>query len=142
MPAPNSPLSTGERKTLFLIALRSFRGNVTKACHAIQLARQTYYNWIEEDEDFQVQAKLIALECTEELMDEAEDVMRFALKDPRESTGAAKWLLSKLGKARGYGNKVTIEHQGDSFKGNEYPDAPESVDDWEENDGEPEARPS
>jgi len=146
----NSPLSQGEKKSLFLLALRHFGGNVTRACEAAQVARQTYYNWKEDDEDFEIRAKLIALECSEELMDEAEDIVRFALKDPREGTTTAKWILSKLGKARGWSNKVQIEHlAGEGFKGNEWPDEDaKTVEDWENEgsaekssaSGEPEAK--
>ena len=127
----NSPLSQGELKSLFLIALREFGGNIKKSCQAAQIARKTYYNWCEKDEDFEVRAKLIAMECTEELLDDAEDVLRFALLDPKQDSKIARWLLARLGKQRGYGSKVTVEHTGADFTKNDYPDEPESAEEWE-----------
>ena len=66
-------LTTDERKELFIIALKEYRGNVTRACDALGMARQTYYNWRDSDEDFVENCIRIRRDQIESRLDEAED---------------------------------------------------------------------
>lgn len=121
-------LSTDDRKSLFLLGLKELGGNISKACEVAGLSsRQTYYNWMNSDEDFANAVKTVQLDVSEALLDEAEEVVKFWLK--RLDKDTAKWLLAKLGKSRGYGTKVEVEHTGEAFKNLEYPDEP-SLSDW------------
>ena len=126
---PRAVLSPDEKKSLFLLAMKELEGNVTAACQIAQIAsRQTFYNWMEMDEEFAFQVKCIQLEVSEEMLDQAEGAIRFWLNRLDKQT--AQWILKQLGKGRGYGNKVEVEHTGDAFKGLEYPDEPTDVAVW------------
>lgn len=123
-------LSTDDRKAVFLVALKELDGNLTKACEASSVSRQCYYNWMDKDEEFATAVKMTQLKVTEEMLDEAEEVIKFAVK--RGDREVAKWVLGRLGKQRGYGSKVEVEHSaGQGFKGLEFPDEPQSLQDWE-----------
>jgi len=122
-------MDTNDKKALFLISFKCLDGNVTRACEAAQISRQTYYNWKEEDEEFAAVIKELEVEVTEGMLDRAEEVMRHWLD--RMDRETAKWVLAKKGAGRGYGAKVTVEHTGDAFKGNTYPDEPDTVEAWE-----------
>jgi len=123
-------LNTDEKKSLFLIALKELGGNVTKSCEIAGVSsRQTFYNWMEHDELFAAAVKAIQLEVADMMLDVAEDVLKFHLT--RLDKDIAKWVLSKLGKQRGYGTKVEVEHTGDAFKGLTFPDEPTSLEEWE-----------
>jgi hypothetical protein len=124
-------LNTDEKKSLFLIALKELGGNVTKSCEIAGVSsRQTFYNWMEHDEQFALAVKAIQLEVADMMLDVAEDVLKFHLT--RLDKDIAKWVLSKLGKQRGYGTKVEVEHTGDAFKGLTFPEEPESLEKWEQ----------
>lgn len=129
--SPRSVLSTDEKKSLFLLALKELEGNISEACKVAQIgSRQTFYTWMDADDEFAFQVKSIQLDVSETLLDEAEGVIRFWIKRLDKQT--AQWLLKQLGKRRGYGNKVEVEHTGDAFKDLDYPDEPTSVDEWED----------
>ena len=122
-------MSTEDNKAVFLIVLRELGGNVSKACQHVAVSRQTFYNWRDGDDQFSLAVKEIQLNVTEELLDTAEETIKFWLT--RMDKDTAKWLLGRLGRSRGYGNKVEMEHTGDAFKGLEYPEEPKNVADWE-----------
>lgn len=126
-------MTADDRKALFLIALRELGGNISKACQSIGVTRQCFYNWQKNDEQFSLAVKEIQFHVTEELLDQAEETIKFWLT--RLDKDTAKWLLSRLGSKRGYGTKVELEHTGDAFKGLEFPDAPTDVDEWQEKIG-------
>lgn len=124
-------LSTDEKKSLFLIALKELAGNITKACEIAGVSsRQTFYNWMETDELFKAAVRAIQLEVADMMLDVAEDVLKFHLA--RLDKDMAKWVLGKLGKQRGYGTKVEVEHTGDAFKSLTFPEEPQSLEDWEQ----------
>lgn len=128
-------LSTDEKKSLFLIALKELGGNVTKACEVAGVSsRQTFYNWMENDELFRAAVRAIQLEVADMMLDVAEDVLKFHLA--RLDKDMAKWVLGKLGKQRGYGTVVEVEHTGDAFKNLQYPAEPDSLEAWEAAQGE------
>ena len=70
--------------------------NVSLSCKKAKIARQTFYNWIEEDLEF---AERIA-DAQEGILDMAESML---LKKVREgSTSELIFLLKTKGKSRGY----------------------------------------
>jgi len=121
-------LSTDDRKSIFLMVLKEMDGNITRACEAAGISRQSYYNWFNDDDEFQTSVKMVQLNVTDEMLDEAESVVKFAVK--RGDREVAKWVLSRLGKHRGYGAKVEIQATGEAFRGLEFPDEPLSMDEW------------
>ena len=44
--------TTSNKKETFLQALKLNLGNITEACKASNTGRQTYYNWVDDDEEF------------------------------------------------------------------------------------------
>jgi hypothetical protein len=126
-------LNTDDKKALFLLALKELNGNISEACKVARISsRQTYYNWLESDDEFKIAARSIQLDVTESILDEAEEVVRFWLK--RMDKQAAQWLLKQLGKKRGYGNRMEVEVSPDAFRGLEFPDEPSDVEAWEQGD--------
>lgn len=124
-------LSTDDKKSLFLLALKELDGNITKACDVAGVSsRQTFYNWMESDDDFKVAVRAIELEVKDVLLDQAEHVVRYWLL--KADKDMAKWLLSRLGRGRGYGNKIDVGMIGDGFKGMTYPDEPKDLEAWEQ----------
>lgn len=129
----SSGLSTDERKSIFLVALKELDGNITRASQAANVARQTYYNWMDDDEEFHKNVMALQLNVTESLLDEAEQVVKNAvLSGDRE---VAKWVLGRLGKQRGYGTKVEVDHHVEGFKGLQFPDEPKSMEEWNKQSG-------
>ena len=127
----DSILTTEERKSLFLLALKQLNGNVSKACETTGVhSRQTFYNWIESDEEFRLAVRAIELEVKDVLLDQAEQVVRYWLL--KADKDMAKWLLGRLGRSRGYGNKIDVGVQTDGFKGLVYPDDPNDLALWEQ----------
>ena len=126
-------LSTDDKKAIFLVAVRELDGNVSRACEAATISRTTFYNWLDDDETFAVAVRTIQLELDDQVLDDAEEVIKVWLRHKLDKD-VAKWILSKKGTSRGYGNKVTVEHQGDAFRGMSYPAEPESVEAWQGDD--------
>jgi hypothetical protein len=123
-------LSTEDKKSLFLLALKELDGNITKACEVAGVSsRQTFYNWMESDDDFKVAVRSIELEVKDVLLDQAEHVVRYWLL--KADKDMAKWLLGRLGRNRGYGNKIDVGMIGEGFKGLEYPAEPQDLATWE-----------
>jgi len=127
----SSFLSTDEKKALFLVALKEFRGNVSAACRVLDIGRSTVYMWAREDDDFEEQCKVVQLETTEDVLDDAEDVVKEWIG--KRDKQAAQWFLTKIGKKRGYGTKVEVAHT-DNFDDLEFPDEPDDVEGWEDGD--------
>ena len=122
-------LTTDEKKSLFLLALKELDGNISKACEVAGVSsRQTFYNWMENDEDFKVAVRSIELEVKDVLLDQAEHVVRFWLL--KADKDMAKWLLGRLGRARGYGNKIDVG-VGSGFDGLVYPSESPDLAAWE-----------
>lgn len=60
-------VSTSVKKEAMLKSLQNHSGRVSKAAKAIQITRQTHYNWYKEDEVYRNQVDNIKYECFEEL---------------------------------------------------------------------------
>lgn len=85
-------------KSAFIEAYQKTFGNVSYACRAVNIARSTYYMWLDSDADFK---KSIAdVEPRETLIDAAE--LQLAKKVNEGDTVAILFTLKTLGKKRGY----------------------------------------
>jgi hypothetical protein len=122
-------LSTDDKKSILLLALKELHGNVTRSVEAAQISRATYYNWLDQDEGFRAAVRAIQLEVDDQVLDQAEEVIRFWLTRKIDKD-VAKWVLGKKGAGRGYGTKVVVEHQGEAFKDLTYPEEPETLTEW------------
>jgi len=126
--ATSAGLTQSEMKEIFLIALEAKNGNITHACQAVGIVRQTYYNWLQLDEDFDAKVQAMKIQKVEELVDESQDVIRehVVLRRDRQ---AAQFVLKHKG---GYNEKINVQiNNGQAFRGLEYPDEPETTEDWE-----------
>lgn len=125
-------LSTDDKKAIFLVALKELDGNVAKSCQVATIAsRQTFYNWMETDETFAMAVRAIQLEVDDQVLDVAEEVLRFWLTKKLDKD-VAKWILGKKGRARGYGNRLELEAVGNAFKDLVFPDDPATLSEWSE----------
>ena len=121
---------TGKQK-LFISVLVQVNGNISKACSIAGQSRQTYYNWLEdEDQTFADTIAVIQFEAVERRIDLAEEKL-----DDRLHIGSGpdvRFVLKTLGAKRGYGKKseVTIS-PGEGFKDMEWPDETPDLEQWE-----------
>jgi hypothetical protein len=98
-------MNTKERQKLFIIALKASGGNISKACDLCQCSRQTYYNWLENEEsNFADIIAELQFETVERRIDLAEEKL-----DARLNLGSGpdiRFVLKTLGAKRGYGAKA------------------------------------
>lgn len=120
MPKPSNKLYTytGDAKTKrnkarVLSVLADNGANITAACLKINIARKTFYNWLEDDEDFN-QAHT---DIREQMLDGVENVLWSKVYDAERDSDqirAAEIILKARGKNRGYGvEKREQEHSGE-----------------------------
>ena len=64
--------NTKENKEMLLTALKDSMGNISVACKVVGIARKTFYNWKEEDDEFRKKAEEVILEQKKEMDDYAE----------------------------------------------------------------------
>ncbi len=95
-------LTLSDKKEKFLIALENKEFNVSKACKAIKISRQTYYDWLKDD-DF----KLKVDELREADLDFTESQLRKLIKEG--NVVATIFKLKTKGRERGYDEKQQIE---------------------------------
>jgi hypothetical protein len=124
-------MNTKERQKLFIIALKASGGNISKACDLCQCSRQTYYNWLENEEsNFADIIAELQFETVERRIDLAEEKL-----DARLNLGSGpdiRFVLKTLGAKRGYGAKSTVTVEpGAGFKGMEWPDETPDLETWE-----------
>ena len=91
-----------QKREKFIKSLESNLGNISEACKAINISRQTYYKWA-EDEDFKTEADNIQ----EGLLDLAENKLLENIKN-NENVAIIFYLKTK-GKSRGYIEKQEVE---------------------------------
>tara|TARA_Y100001963_G_scaffold49551_1_gene69518 strand:- start:5681 stop:6040 length:360 start_codon:yes stop_codon:yes gene_type:complete len=96
---------TDKKKSDFLLALKNKRGNISEACHAANIGRNTYYQWIDKDEEF----KQMAEDTQEGLIDLAEEKLMENI-EANDNTSIIFFLKTK-GKKRGYIEKQEVEVQ-------------------------------
>ena len=92
-----------DKKETFLKALKLNLGNISKACKAIQVSRQTYYRWIDDDADFEQSCR----DAEESLLDLAEN--RLLEKIDKYDTTSIIFYLKTKGIKRGYNESTQIE---------------------------------
>ena len=82
-------------KEKFLTILAKNAGNVSAACNAFNITRQTYYNWV-KDEGFKANVD----EIQESLIDNAESKLQKLINE--DSPVAILFYLKTRAKSRGY----------------------------------------
>ncbi len=87
---------TDDRKEAMLAALEYSLGNVKQACDKMKGARQTHYNWIEQDEYYRQRVE----EIREMRLDFAESELMKLIKEG--NVAATIFFLKTQGKKRGY----------------------------------------
>jgi len=105
-------LGNEEQKQAFVESLRTHDGNVTAACRAVRISRQTFYNWRKTDPTFDYETKNIREEC----LDQAEAELREISRDPSnpDRFKALRLYLEARGKMRGYGtSEIPAEDKDD-----------------------------
>ena len=97
------------KKELFIESfLRTF-GNVTQACQGINIARQTYYDWLNNDPDFKT--KIESSETEERFLDFLE--AKLASQINNDNTTALIFALKYKGSKRGYIERREQDVSGD-----------------------------
>lgn len=90
----------------FVNALEIQMDNVTKACEAASISRQTFYRWYDENDNF----KCAVDDVREGLIDRTESVL-YGHIFHENSLDAAKYYLSRKGKKRGYVEKIETDNK-------------------------------
>lgn len=88
--------SNSIKKKAFLAKMESTLGNITASCKAANIARSTYYEWMEKDPKFAAAVN----ELAESNIDFAESCLKQQIKDG--NTTATIFYLKTKGKSRGY----------------------------------------
>lgn len=104
-------------KREILEALIEFNGIVTNACNSIGLARSTFYNWLNTDNEFKKEVEDIqdvAIDFVEsKLMEKINGVKimgrEYIYEQPPSDTAIIFYLKTK-GKKRGYVERSEIDH--------------------------------
>ena len=95
-------------KDKFLEVFATKMGNVSKACEAAQISRQTFYDWM-KDNDFAGKVD----EVKEGLLDFAEHQLLSNIKDGK--TAEILFYLKTKGKKRGYIERQEVDTVGDKM---------------------------
>jgi hypothetical protein len=95
-------MDTIKKKEEFLEAYESKANNVSLACKAVGISRQTYYNWLTDDPAFSSEVKNI----DEAMLDYAETALYKQIKDG--NTTSLIFYLKTKGKKRGYVERTEI----------------------------------
>ena len=88
------------KKKLFLKHLKDGKGIITYACEKTGISRQTYYNWIEKDQNFSNEVEII----NDITVDLVESKLLSAINN--EDVTAIIFYLKTKGKKRGYVEQV------------------------------------
>lgn len=84
-----------------MTALEEHLGNITKACEATGISRQTYYSWIKKDLDFA--AEIEAARFLDKALDEVEHKLMENILSGKEAS--IFFFLKCKGKSRGWQEK-------------------------------------
>jgi|TARA_Y100000015_G_C2390508_1_gene89852 hypothetical protein len=96
-------VTTSDKKEKFLKALKLNLGNISEGCKAINISRQTYYRWIDDDQDFESKCQNVS----ESLLDLAENRLLEKIND--YDTTSIIFFLKTKGRKRGYQEKQELE---------------------------------
>jgi len=99
------------KQVAFLKAFKKHATNASKACDAVGIDRQTYYNWKSANSAFKQGCE----DTQESMIDFAESMLYKNIKDGKESS--INFFLKTRGKSRGYVEKQEIEHSGNIITG-------------------------
>lgn len=83
-------------KKAFIENMKRTMGNATESCEAVHIARSTYYEWLEKDEEFKAAMDAVA----ESNIDLAEKSLMQQIKDGNPTSTI--FYLKTKGKKRGY----------------------------------------
>ena len=98
---------TDTHKKAMLDALEKSLGVVTAACKSVGIARQTHYQWMQDDPEY----KNAVNELSDVALDFAESQLHKQIKDGN-STATIFYLKTK-GKKRGYVERQEVQKVGD-----------------------------
>ena len=94
------------KKKAMIEALTKSLGIVTIACKEVDIARQTHYRWMQEDEEYKNNVESIS----DIALDFAESKLHGLID--KGDTSANIFYLKTKGKRRGYIEKLEMEHSG------------------------------
>ena len=97
---------THKKKQAMLVALEQSLGVVTPACKSVDIARETHYRWLKEDEEYAEAVK----QLDDVAIDFAESQLHKQIKSGQ--TASTIFYLKTKGKARGFVEKNIVEHEG------------------------------
>ena len=96
-----------DKQAAFIEALKSKHGNISTSCEAANIARSTYYEWLDKSDTFRQKKE----DAIEGLYDFVESKL---MEQIREGNTIAIIFFAKTKmKGRGYVEKQQIETQGD-----------------------------
>lgn len=98
---------TVKSKVNFIEAFRQTLGNISMACDRAGIARATYYNWMAEDKEFNIQVR----DTEERNLDFAESQLLKGIKN--ENATLLIFYLKTKGKNRGYVERQEFEFNND-----------------------------
>ena len=98
-------------KTLFIDAYKKKAGNISSACAAANICRQTFYTWLKDDPQFQIKVD----EVNEYLIDYTESKLMERITEG--DTTCIIFHLKTKGKSRGYTERSEIQHSGEIIVG-------------------------
>ena len=96
-------LTKKDKKERLVKLLEANLGHISKSCKELNIARQTYYDWCSEDEDFKIECDNVS----ESLLDIAEHKLMTKIEEG-DNTCIIFFLKTK-GRSRGYDEKQQIE---------------------------------
>jgi len=99
----------GQTKKALLEALEKSLGIVTTACKIVGISRQTFYTYVQDDEQF---AKAVK-EIDDVVLDFAESQLHKQIKE--NNTASTIFYLKTKGKNRGYVERQEFDHSGEAF---------------------------
>lgn len=99
---------TEERQSLMIETMWEKNGNITEACKAANVSRQTHYNWLDEFDDYKRQIRAVE----ESLIDRSESVLHELISD--KNVVATIFHLKTKGQSRGYIEKQQVENSGET----------------------------
>ena len=88
-----------------LAVLKTVHGHIGETSMLADINRATFVKWMAEDEEFRHGIE----DIRQSWIDTAESVDRKALDE--DDVDVAKWVLERLARDRGYGDKSEVEHK-------------------------------
>ena len=93
------------KKKEVLATFKTLHGHIGETCMISDIHRETFTKWMKEDPEFRQGIE----DIKQGWIDTAEAVVRKALDE--DDVDVAKWVLSRLARDRGYGDKSEVEHK-------------------------------